>query len=399
MLVWGISISWIILAQLGPAPLALYGASMSIAAILFILFLAPLGENIDRPRLFMYSYWVLLLSSIGRIAIVAYLDANLFFLTANDIIAAAGYALTRPAALPTLIEMNKEQDNRKIISFFKTSESIARLAAPIIGGLILSLYSGLTALLAVSLMMIIALATIKPVQFPKKNTKNETHNKTILADITSAIVIKLSIPQERHWFILSSALLFSYIPISSFLLILYIEHQSMSPTWLGLAQASLSTGSLLGYAIFSRFLQSFLSFTHLNALTVLGSGVAIPPALLGASPVLLLAGYFLIGLLFSSYSLNNQSVRLLAMPKEYRVRMNSLTILTGQVISSIAVLFASFLYTRLGLDYTIYYYCAAFYLIGLLFLLTPGRLEFDKEAQYTPDEAFLRLHPEVFKSR
>lgn len=399
MVIWGIAIAWIIVTELGATSLAIYSTFLSISAMFFIPLLSPIGERLNKKYLFGSCYLVLIFTGVGRALIVTYLDSPLLLLILNDVIAAGSYALTRPAALPTLISMNKENDDVKIISFFKTSESIGRLIAPVLGGLLLAINSTENTLSIIVCILIIPLVLVNFINFPKSNNEESKSKKiSIIKNLKEAVLIKFSIPQERFWFILSSFALLIYVPVSGYILIIIISERSLSPTWLGSVQTSLAAGGIFGYAIFGKFILSKLSFVHANAVMLVFIGISFWPLALYFEPTYLVVSYFFTGMFFAAYSLNNQTIRLVGMPGEYRVRINSLAILSGQLISSIAVLVTTLLHSNVGLNAVILFYSFLFSIIGFLFLFTPHRKEFELELKVSPNEVYKRLYPAVFKS-
>jgi MFS family permease len=394
---WSTAVSWIIVSRGESGDLALYSTTLSVAAMLGVPLLAPLGDRLSRKGLLLIGMLILVVCAVGRVFLINENTFRLLPILLIDLVACIAFGLIQPIVGAMLAELVKAGALAGLMGKQKALEAGARIAAPLLCGAILASVGQIPALWGVVLASFLAVLAFSRIQIAPTLPTTGHNMRSWANDVLQGFRVKWRIPVERHWTGLMLMFNMLTIPLIGLLLPLKIQSLHLGADWFGVIQASLFAGSLLGYLAFSHWYNK--KWGMLPAMVLAAAGIGVGSIAIGLIelPVLLALVYFMIGLWVAVYQLNGQSQRTLAVPGPYRVRLAAINIMISQLGAGGGMALAGVLGKNTGVDWILFLYGGfAFFLAGITHYF--GRRS--ALMHLTGEEAdgyYLRAYPKIFE--
>jgi MFS family permease len=394
---WSTAVSWIIVSRGEKGDLALYSATLSLAAMVGVPLLAPLGDRLSRKGLLLIGMLILLVCAVGRVFLIDENTFRLLPILLLDLVACIAFGLLQPLVGATLADLVQARALAGLMGGQKALEAGARIAAPLLCGAILASVGQMPALWGVVLASLLAVLAFARVHIAPQPPTTGRNRRSWANEVWQGFRVKWRLPVERHW--TGLMLLFNMLtmPLIGLLLPLKIQSLRLGADWFGVIQASCFAGSLLGYWVFSHWCNK--KWGMLPAMVLAAAGIGLGNIVLGLTelPVLLALVYFMIGLWLAVYQLNGQSQRTLAVPGPYRVRLAAINIMISQLGAGGGVALAGILGKNTGVDWILLLYgVLAFALAGMTHYL--GRRSVLMHlAGEEADGYYLRAYPKIFE--
>jgi len=373
-----VAIPWWIAQQGGARDLASYGVVVAVATFLSFPLLAPLGERLAKRTQLLAGTAALaaaaglfaVLAGTGRYELGLMIAAGLVSVVANTFVAAASASITPElvpaAALPDALRLRK------------TAASIGRLLGPALGGGVLAGAGTASALwLHFALLAAAALAARRiPMALHHTQPAGGGGLARWWFDLRAGLVAKWAVPLERGWTFVNFAVWIFVGPAFTLFVPLKVQALGLSGAWLGACEAGLSAGMLLGsLGASDRLVQRFGRY-RVRVGAAAAEGLLLAFVGWTQTPLLLVLGFVGAGFANTAMSLVGATHRALAIPQEFRVRINAVNMMSTQVAGAIGPALAgiALLHWQLNSVYTAFGLVAAVLACG--FIGVPRSREF-----------------------
>jgi MFS family permease len=204
------------------------------------------------------------------------------------------------------------------------------------------------------------------------------------------------IPIERGW-ILANFLSWIFLgPTMTMLVPLKVQALGLSGLWLGLCEAGLSLGLLLGSLGGSQWLVDRLGRFATRVGSAVLQGLALALAGATGSPVLLVACFALAGALNAAMTLVGKTHRMLARPLAYRSRMIASAVTTTHVAGMIGPALAGLALLHAGVAAVYVVFGVLGGLSALTLAFVPGFRAFMALGHEQVDNYYERTYPRAF---
>jgi MFS family permease len=402
MMVGQVAIPWWITVQNGIHDLAIYAIASASVACVAIPILSTIGDRYNKRFLIQVGLGIYMLSAIAMALFAAMGHYDIRVIAMLEAVAITGVALVSPLAsviaadiLPTALLSNGMQKQ-------KLWQSVGQLGGPIIGGAALA-YDGVTFALSVQVLLI-ALAIVLVRRLPKvasstsANAKQPLPRRSWLTELTAGARAKWRIALERNWTIISFLVGISLVPSIGMLLPLKVHAMNLSGQWLGICEAAVSLGLLMGAGIgTSTFLVSLIGRYRLRFLAMMLLGPALMMVGYSPTPVLMAGALMLVGLMNSIVVMMGYSRRILATPHRFRTRMSAVNIMLTQLAAIIGPAVAGVGLLHWSITSTYLIFGVALLICSFGYLLTPDFRTFMSLGDHEVDEWYGQRYPEAFE--
>lgn len=393
-----VALAWWIAEQGGGADLALYAAIVAIGALIFLPLLSPFGDRYCKRSVMTIGLAGMVVVAVGLAALVQSGTYNLPLIIAFDLVGAATGSLFAPASASIVAEMLPADKLTAGLGLQKSGQALGRLIGPTLGGTVVALSGTASALWLYVLLLIVACALT--FRIPKNPTiRTAAGASAWLADIRAGLAAKWHIKVERWWTLVTFLFAIFLLPCIGMLLPMKVQSLNLSGAWLGLCEAALSAGMLLGAlglsARISDHIGRFASYT----VAIVGMGLSF--AAIGATqyPAMLLAAFAVCGLCISTTQLVGQTHRMLAIPPSFRARMTSVHIMVMQIAATIGPAVGGIGLARLGVDRVYILFGGAILVTGVGYVVAPGYRAFIGLSHDGVTGYYGRTYPKLFEPR
>ena len=217
------------------------------------------------------------------------------------------------------------------------------------------------------------------------------------AEFRVGLRVNWAIPIERGWVLCNFVGAIVMLPCATMLLPLKVQSLGLSGAWLGMCEAGLSAGMLLGSLGGSAWMvERFGRFnTRVGAAAV--QGVCLGLAGATSHGTLLVAGFFVAGFMNAAMVLVGMTHRMLARPQAFRARMVASSVATTNIAAMIGPALAgvALLHLPVGAVFVAFGLSGAFCTLGLS--LVPGFREFMALGHEQVDNFYGRHFPHAFE--
>lgn len=393
---WSTAVSWIIVSRGQSGDLALYSATLSIAAMVGVPLLAPLGDRLSRKAVLLTGMMILVVCAVGRVFLI---DENAFRLLPIlllDLVACIAFGLIQPVVGATLADLVRASVLAGLMGVQKSLEAGGRIAAPLLCGAILTGVGYIPALWGVVLASLLAVLAFSRVHISAHSPTGRRNLWRWANDVLQGFRVKWQVPVERHWTGLMLLFNLLTIPLISLLLPLKIQHLRQGADWFGVVQASCFAGSLLGYLAFGHWCNKKWGMLPAMVMAAVAIGLGNIAIGLVNTPGLLAGVYFFVGMWLAVYQLNGHSQRTLAVPGPYRVRLAAINIMISQLGAGAGVALAGLLGQGINVDGILLGYGLLAFLLAGLTLYFGNRSALMQLSGEAADGYYLRMYPKVF---
>ena len=393
-----VALAWWIAQQGGGADLALYAGIVAIGALVFLPLLSPFGDRYCKRSVMTVGLAGMVVVAIGLAALVQSGTYNLPLIIGLDLVGAAAGSLFAPASASIVAEMLSADKLTAGLGLQKSGQALGRLIGPTLGGGVLA-FSGTASALWLYVLLLIA-AYALTLRIPKNPVSRTNAGASAwLADIRAGLAAKWHIKVERWWTLVTFLFAIFLLPCIGMLLPMKVQSLHLSGAWLGLCEASLSAGMLLGALGLSARLADRVGRFAIYTAAIVGMGLCF--AAVGAShyPPVLLASFAICGLCISTTQLVGQTHRMLAIPPSFRARMTSVHIMVMQVAASIGPALGGIGLARLGVDRVYILFGGAVLVTGIGYVIAPGYRAFIGLSHDGVTGYYGRTYPKLFEPR
>lgn len=397
LMVGQVTVPWWVATHGGAAQLAIYGVVVSIAMVVGMPALSPLGDRHAKGRLMALAIGVHALSSAG-IALMATLKLYSFPLLVG--LAALNMFVTAvvfPLTTSLVSELVTPALMADALSVQQSAQAIGRLIGPAVGGVVLASLGTAPALwLHSALLLASAWLALQLPRSALHSAGKPATAATWWKDLRDGLRANWAIPIERSWTLVNSLSWLFLYPALTMLVPLKVQSLHLSAFWLGCCEATLSLGMLSGALGLSSWAVRRFGRYHTRLWAASAQGAALALVGFTSQPVLLALGFWLTGLTNSAMALVGLTHRTLARPKAFRARMYAGATMTIQLAGTLGPAVAGIALARWSVQtiYTSFGLLASAISLALAFV--PGFKAFMALEPERVDGWYGRAHPEAF---
>jgi len=393
LMVGQVALPWWIASEGGAHDLALYSIVTSAFAIVAMPLLSPLGDRIPKRRLMQFALVAFATAAVGFAVMATAGRYHLFLLIALGGVPVLAMAAQLPAVSSFVAELVAPVSLARALGLQQSAQATGRMVGPAIGGFVLGLAGTAAALWLHAALLVGAALTARrlPLGTPPRRT-----GRAWREDLMAGMNANWRIPLERGWILVNFLSWIFLFPTFTMLVPLKVQSLGLSGTWLGLCEAGLSLGMLLGslggsawmIARFGRYA------TRVGAAVV--QGLALAVAGLTSSGPWLVACFGVAGLMNAAMVLVGLTHRMLARPQAYRARMVAGAVTTTHIASMIGPALAgvALLHAHVGAVFLGFGLVGAFAALGLA--VVPGFRAFMALDHEAVDNFYQRNFPQAF---
>jgi len=392
-----VAIPWWIVTEGGAQDLAIFAAFGAASAVFSTALLSPLADRYEKRSVIFFGLLVLTACSAGPVVLAAFGMYDIRALTLLQIAAGISSGAVSPAMLTIASELVPAANLSKAVAMQQSAQSTGRLVGPLIAAALLASFGTTVALVAHSLLLLVAVIAAKALPRPT-TLRNCTVSGSWLRDIRAAAAVIWAIPLERGW---TLATFFSWMfvfPGITIFVPLKVQAMGLGPTWVGIAEAGLSvgvlSGALGGAAVLIKRLGRYQA--RMSAAVIQGASLIL--AGLATNPWLFAASLLLTGLSLSVSALAGSAHRTLARPPAFRARMSSLTILSFQVAASVGPVIAGACLARWSISVVYVGFGVLAGSFAFFLLVVPRFREFMGLSHEHVEGWYERSYPHVFSA-
>jgi MFS family permease len=393
LMVGQVALPWWIASAGGARDLAIYGVATSLLAIVAMPVLSPLGDRFAKRRTIQVTLAVLTAAAVV-LALLAWRGRyDLHWLLALGAVSALASAALLPATNSLSPELVAPAVLPRAFGLQQGAQATGRMIGPAIGGAVLGV-AGIAAALGLH-GVLLAGAALAARRLPA-GVAPKPSNRSWRADLLAGMRANWHIPIERGWILANFVSWIFLFPAFTMLVPLKVQSLGLSGTWLGLCEAGLSLGMLLGSLGGSAWLvDRFGRFpTRVGAAVVQGLALALAGA--ATNGPALVASFAVAGFMNAALVLVGKTHRMLARPQAFRARMVASAVTTMNVAGTIGPALAGAALTRVAVGpvFVVFGLVGGFAAFGLA--LVPGFRAFLTLDHEAVDNYYGRTWPQAF---
>ncbi|MQQ99886.1 MFS transporter [Glaciimonas sp. GS1] len=408
-----VALPWWIATEGGARDLALYGIVISAATIITMPLLSPFGDRYAKRSQIVFGLAALTCGAL-LVALAATLwHYSLPFLIATGLLTVIAYAFIMPSSINIAAELVPSEHLSDALSLQKTAQAMGRIAGPALAGGVLAL-GGTKATFWLSFILLIS-AALLATRIPTHSNEHEdkhsavaTAGKTIGAigamahwwqELRVGLHAKWTIPMDRGWTLVNFISWIFLGPAFTMLVPLKIKSLGLSGGWLGACEAALSIGMLFGALWISNALAHRFGRYRVRVAIAMAEGLALAVVGYASSPWLLVMAFLCAGIANATFVLVGQTHRTLAVPKNFRVRMTAVNIMTTNIAGTLgpAIAGIALLHWHLNTVYITFGVLAA--LSAGAFMFVPRVREFLELEHHEVKDWYGHQYPEIFAAQ
>ncbi len=344
LMVGQVALPWWIASAGGAHDLALYSVVTSAFAIVAMPLLSPLGDRVPKRRLIQGALVGLAVASAGVALLATLGHYDLRILLALGAVPVLALAALVPALSSFSTELVPPAGLARALGLQQSAQATGRMVGPAVGGAVLAA-AGTAAALWLNVVLLVGAAFTAhrlPAGVPASGARRAWR-----ADLMAGMRANWRIPMERGWIFVNFLSWIFLVPTFTMLVPLKVQSLGLSGAWLGLCEAGLSLGMLLGSLGGSAWLIARLGRFHTRVGAAAVQGVALALAGATTSGPWLVAGFAVAGFMNAAMVLVGMTHRMLARPQAFRSRMVAGAVTTtyiagmiGPALAGIALLHA-----------------------------------------------------------
>lgn len=393
LMVGQVATPWWIAGAGGAHDLAVYGVFNAALSIAAMPLMAPLGDRVPKRRLIRAAL-LAFAAAAAAVALMASVGAyDLRLVLALGVVPVLAGAALLPAMSSLVVEVVPAAGLSPAMGLQQGAQAAGRLVGPALGGAVVAT-AGTAAALWLNCALLVG-ASFSARGLPGGVVAARAR-RGWRAELVAGMRANWRIPIERGW-ILANFLSWIFLgPTMTMLVPLKVQALGLSGLWLGLCEAGLSLGLLVGSLGGSQWLvDRFGRFaTRVGSAALQGLALALAGAT--GHPALLVACFAVAGVLSAVMMLVGKTHRMLARPLAYRARMIAGAVTTVHVAGMIGPALAGFALLHAGVVPVF----VAFGVLGGLFALTlafvPGLRAFMALGHEEVDHYYERAYPRAF---
>lgn len=398
MMVGQVAIPWWIAVENGAHDLAVYAVTSAAVACVALPIMSTVGDRYNKRSLFQLGMVVYTSSGFAMACIASRGDYDIRLILAVQAVAISGVSLVESIGGVIAADILPAALLPQGLQSQKLWQSLGQLSGPLIGGAALA-YGGVTFALWVQvLLLVLALALIR--RLPDSAAATQDHARhSWLRDLAAGARAKWRIKLERNWTFISFLVGVSLVPCLGMLVPLKVRALQLSGEWLGLCEAAVALGVLLGATVgvnarlVARLGRYRLRFA---ATTLLGPALV----LVGYSPtaMVLIASLTLAGATNSMVLMMGYTRRILATPHRFRTRVTAVNIMLAQLSAVVGPAAAGVMLLRSSVTSVYLVFGASLLICSFGWALTPDFRKFISLEDHEVEGWYGIRYPEAFES-
>jgi len=394
LMVGHVAVPWWVAHEGGAGQLAIYAAGLAAGSFIALPLLSPLGDRISKRRLIAGGLAVMALESLMLAGLAQAGLYHLAWVMALEGVAVIAMAAIMPASFSIVAELLPPEQLTEGLGLQKSAQALGRLLGPVLGGLVLAAASTAAALWLHALLL--GLASLLAARIAAPPPPKPEVRKHWLSDLKAGLRAKWQIPMERGWTFVSFLVMVFFAPGIGMLVPLKVQDLGLSAVWLGACEAGLSAGLLLGSLGGSVWLSQRLGRFNASFYAILLEGLCMVLIGLSRHPLLLVAGFAVMGACIATVQMVGQTHRMLAMPQAFRARMTAVNMMVMQVAGVLGPGLAGLLLLQGQVGQVYWVFGLGLFLVGLGYVLVPGYREFLNRPHAQAEGLYARDYPALF---
>ncbi|MDN3918840.1 MFS transporter [Roseateles violae] len=394
LMVGHVAVPWWVAHEGGAAQLAIYAAGMAAGSFIALPLLSPLGDRVSKRRLIAGGLLLMALEALVLAALAQLGIYRLAWVMGLELLAVVAMAAIMPASFSIVAELLPAERLTEGLGLQKSAQALGRLLGPALGGLVLAAASTAVALWLHAALLLLAAALAARIQAPTPPAPAQASHW--LADLRAGLVAKWKIPLERGWTFVSFLVMIFFTPGIGMLVPLKVQSLGLSAAWLGACEAGLSLGMLLGSLGGSVWLAQRIGRFNASFAAILLEGLCMIAIGFSEAPLLIVAGFAMLGACIATVQMVGQTHRMLAMPQAFRARMTAVNMMVMQIAGVLGPGLAGGLLLQGSVGGAYGLFGLGLFLVGLGYLWVPGYREFLNLPHAQAEGRYAREHPGLF---
>jgi len=336
LLLGNMTLTWWIAQHGGARDLAIFGMAIAAASLVAIPLLSPLGDRYPKKRLMAISFVAIAGESVVLAMLAQADDYSLYAIIACEMVGVCAVAIILPCMQTIASELVSADKLSVAISLQKVSGSIGGILGPALGGGVIAASGVASALwLHVVLLLAAAYAATRLPTVAAAGAAAAAGLTQWMRELHGGLRMKWQLPLERRWTCVNLIIGMFYAPAIGMLLPLRVTGLGLSAAWLGAANMAIMSGMFLGFLGFASIVSNRIGRFRALLGSVLLRAVALLVIGLSASPELLVAAFWMLGLSQATIQFVGVTHRMLATPAGYRARSASVNMMAWQISSTL----------------------------------------------------------------
>lgn len=389
-----VAVPWWIAQQGGAVDLARYGVAMSLVSIVAIALLSPLGDRHAKRTLITAALACFTLAACAQAWWAGTHGYRLDVVLAIQAVPVMVMAVVQPATGALTAELVPANDFQRALGWQHSAQSTGRLVGPALGGAVLAAAGTATALwLHAALLAVAAGLAARVPAIHRPSAGRAAH---WWREMRAGLRANWAIPLERGWMASNFASWVFLFPALTMLVPLKVQSLQLSAMWLGLCEAMLALGALVGALGSAAWVIERYGRFRTRVVAALVQGLALGLAGITMIPELLVASFAVVGFSNAAITLVGLTHRTLARPVAYRARMSAGSMMTSQVAASLGPALAGAALTRWPVEQVYLGFGVLGGVAALSLAAVPGFRAFMAMSHEEVEGWYGRAHPRAF---
>jgi hypothetical protein len=253
-----ITLPWWIVHRGGARDLAIYSVSIAIITIFAMPLLSPLGDRYAKKPQIAWGICTLMVVAFILATLASLSDYRLTLIICIGVVTVIAKAFIDPASSTISAELLPANRLAEALRLRKSTQAAGRALGPALAGATLAL-GGIAATFWMN-GILLGVAGYVTLHLPSQSQHREHHRGLARwwRDLRAGLHAKWIVPLERGWTLVNFLVWIFQGPAVGMLIPLKVQSLGLSGLWLGVCEAALSIGLLLGSfrgsdALVSRF--------------------------------------------------------------------------------------------------------------------------------------------------
>lgn len=393
-----ITLPWWIVHSGGARDLAVYSASIAITTIFAMPLLSPLGDRYAKKRQMAWGMCALMVVAFSLAALASQSCYRLTLIIWLGVVAVITKAFVDPASSTISAELLPADRLAEALRLRKSTQAVGRALGPALAGVTLALGGIATTFMVNGLLL--GVAAYVSLKLPSQSQRRELHRGLAhwWKDLRAGLHAKWIVPLERGWTLVNFLVWIFQGPAVGMLIPLKVQSLGLSGFWLGVCEAALSIGLLLGSLHGSDALVSRFGRFNVRVGAAMCEGLALAASGWAHSPVVLVSAFTCVGFFNASMGLVGATHRSLAIPQNFRVRILAASMMTTQIAGILGPMIAGAALTHWAVGEVYSSFGLATCLFAFGFVLIPRSREFFALNHDQVKDWFRIEYPHAFES-
>lgn len=394
-----VTLPWWIIHRGGARDLAVYSAAIAIATLIATPLIAPLGDRYAKRAQIVWGTLASMAIAFCLALLASRNDYRLHLIVAIGVLGVVASAFSDLARSTISAELIAPERLAEALLLRRSAQAVGRALGPAMAGVALSLGGVAAALWLNGALLGIAVWTVLRLPVLPVAAHAHTPGRGFArwrSDLRAGLRAKWSVPMERAWTLVNFIVWIFQGPAVGMLIPLKVQSLGLSGLWLGICEAALSAGLLLGSARGSDALVKRFGRFNVRVGVAMCEGLALAASGWAPSGVALVAALTAVGFANASMGLVGATHRTLAIPQDFRVRLLAATKMSTQVAGMLGPMLAGAALTRwsVGTVYMCFGLATCVFAFGFVFI--PRSREFFSLNHEQVTDWFRREYPAVF---